>query len=327
MNNIQKNILKLKNSKLIGRSGSCFPVWLKWEIMNNSKSKKKYIICNASEGELETYKDKYILENHLNIVLDGIKKAIKLLKTEKAFLYLNKDYFNKTKKIISKSKNKNIILYKKEGGYIAGEETSIIEAIQGNNAFPRIKPPYPCELGLWGHPTLIHNVETFYCISKILDNEYKNEKFYSIQGDTNNKGVFKFKKDDSIKEILVKSNNYPNFNFFLQVGGGGCGEIITKKEINNPIANLGSIIIYNKDKTDPWLLMKKWSKFLLNGNCDRCVPCREGIFRIDEMIDKKNIEGINDIFNVLEETSRCPLGKISTIPFKSLIKKNLIKKI
>jgi NADH:ubiquinone oxidoreductase subunit F (NADH-binding) len=325
MNNTKKIISKIKKAGLIGRSGSCFPVWSKWEILNSSKEKKRYIICNASEGELETYKDAYIIENYPEILIDGIKKTIKLLKAEKAFLYLNKGYFKKFEKTLNKLKGENIFLYKKDGGYIAGEETSIIEAIQGNNAFPRIKPPYPCESGLWGYPTLVHNVETFYCISKIINNEYENERFYSVQGDVKNKGVFKFKDDTSIKEILINSNNYPNFNFFLQVGGGGCGEIITEKEIDSSILNLGSIIVYDKKKTDPWVLMKKWSDFLLYGNCDKCVPCREGIFRINEMINKKNIENINDIFYVLENTSRCPLGKISVTPFKSLINKILNK--
>ncbi len=317
----KKIISKIKKSGLLGRSGSSFPVWKKWEILDKYKQKRKYIICNGSEGELETHKDGFILKKYPEEVIDGIKIAADVLNVSKSFIYLRKDYFKKFKKKLEKFTDKSIFIYEKKGDYIAGEETSIIELIEGKKAFPRIKPPFPCESGLWQCPTLVHNVETFYCVSKILKDNYQNERFYSISGDTKNNGVFELKDGISIKEILTKTNNYPAFDFFLQVGGGGCGKIMTKNELNSEIKNLASIIIYNKKETDPYFLMKKWIDFLLNGNCDKCVPCREGIYRISEMINKKDLSGIKDIFFVLEKTSRCPLGKMSVVPFESLINK------
>jgi NADH:ubiquinone oxidoreductase subunit F (NADH-binding) len=109
------------------------------------------------------------------------------------------------------------------------------------------------------------------------------------------------------------------------VGGGGEGEIFLPQELNKPVQYLASIILFDKKKTDLYGLMGKWVDFLMKGNCDKCAPCREGLYRIKEMIDKKKMEKetLDDLFLVLEETSFCPLGRGSTTPFKSLINKVL----
>ncbi len=312
-------IKELKKSNLKGRSGSGFPTWLKWEMVKKEKANKKYIICNASEGEPLVYKDYYILKNYLNDVLSGIKIALKTFKNSQAYIYFKPEYYNE----FSKKIPKNIQVFKKEKQYIAGEETSAIESIEGKKPEPRIKPPFPTEKGLYQMPTLINNVETFYYINKIAKKKYNQERFYSIQGDVKNKGVFELKNNLSIKEILKKTNNWPDFDFFIQAGGGASGEILLSNELNRPVDGIGSLIIYNTKKTDPYGLVKKWADFFINNNCDKCVPCREGLFRVQEIINKKDFKNpvLKDLFLVLEKTSFCALGKFSVTPFKSLIKK------
>ncbi len=321
-----KNIIqKIKESQLLGRSGSSYPVFMKWEAVKSADTNEKYVICNGAEGEMETFKDYFLLKNYPDTILDGIKIAMRELKATKAFIYLKKSYFDEFYSDLQNLINDDIEVFEKKGGYIGGEETTVIEAIEGNKPEPRIKPPFPTESGLWGKPTLINNVETFYFISKINSDDYKKTRFFSIAGDAPNKGVFELNEDITVKELLEKTNNVPTFDYFLQVGGGSSGEILLPQETEKKLNCLGSVIIYNKKTTDLFLLMEKWTNFFLEGNCDKCTPCREGLFRIKEMIDKRNFSEINDLFFVMEKTSLCPLGKVAVSPFFTLLEKIILK--
>jgi len=202
-------IPKLKKENLLGRSGSDFPVYLKWKKIKSSKEKTKYIICNASEGDPQTKKDYYLLKKYLKDIINGIEIAIKELEVKTAYIYINKKYYDEFKEdLIKLTINLPIELVRKPEGYLKGEETVIINIIEEKPAVPKIKPPYPTEQGLFEKPTLIHNVETFYCISKIYKNEYKKERFYYV----NNK-TFKLKDNSTVKEILTNTKNFPKFDF------------------------------------------------------------------------------------------------------------------
>ena len=317
-------IEKLKSENLLGRGGASFPAGLKWEAVKNEKSDKKYVICNASEGELNGFKDKFILENYPKEVINGIKIAIEEIGAEKAYIYLKKDYYPELKNKLEKlSEGLPIVIFKKTGNYIAGEETTLLNAIEGELQQPRLKPPYPTQKGLFGYPTLINNVETFYHVSKIAENKYRHSKFYSVSGDVRKRGVYEFPEDSTIRQILEKTGNYPKKDFFVQVGGGACGEIFLSSELDRPVCGIGIIVVFDLKKTDLLELMKKWANFFYVGNCDKCTPCREGGYRIREMLEKGNIDKkrLEEIFFTMEESSFCPLGRMSVTPFKSLIKK------
>jgi len=221
------------------------------------------------------------------------------------------------------TKGKPVVFFKKTAGYLAGEETSVCEVIEGQRPEPRIKPPFPVQTGLWGYPTLINNVETFYYVAKIAKNQYKNTRFYSISGEVKNKGVYELPVNWPIEKILKETKNYPDFDFFLQAGGGASGEILLPQELKQSVFGQGAIIVFNRKKTDPLSLMKKWVDFFLQENCDKCVPCREGVYRLAEMLEKGKIDKklLADLTFVLKETSFCGLGKIVMTPFNSLINK------
>lgn len=319
-------IAKLKKHNLLGRSGSAFPTYLKWEMVKSAGAKKKYIICNAAEGEPNVFKDGFILENYLAELVEGIKIALKTIKGSSAYIYLRKDHYQKFEKPLEKLiGNLPVTLFKKTGGYLSGEETVVFAAIEGERQEPRIKPPFPPQSGLWGCPTLINNVETLYWVAKIAKNEYKNTRFYSISGKAKNKGVYELPADWTIEKILKETGNYPGFDFFVQAGGGAIGEILLARELKQPVGGAGAVIIFNTKKTNPLSLMKKWAKFFLEENCDKCVPCREGVYRIDEMLRKGKVNKrlLEDLFFVLNETSFCALGECLVVPFRSLVNKLL----
>lgn len=322
---MENNIIeKLKQSGLTGRSGSGFPVWQKWQSVKDALGDKKYVICNGSEGEPGSSKDKHILKNWPEEVINGMKIAMETVGADTGYIYLNEDYYKNFKESLAKIiGNLPIEFARKPHGYLAGEETVILEVIEGKRPEPRLKPPYPTEVGLFGKPTLINNVETFYQVSKIYKGEYTHTKFYSISGDIPNPGVFELPENLTIKQILQQTENFPFFNFFVQAGGGACGAIILPNELNQPIRGLACLIVFDKNKTKPLKLMKQWIKFLLESNCDKCTPCREGLFRISEMLEKEdfNKTALQDIFDVLQKTSFCPLGRLAYLPFKTAMEK------
>lgn len=315
---------KLNQQKLCGRGGAGFPTGKKWEMFWRAKAEKKYIICNASEGDPQVKKDKFILEHYADEVVGGIKLALESFPQSKAYLYLKKDYYQKfQKKLLRLTKGLPIVLFKKPGDYLAGEETSILEAIEGRRPEPRFKPPYPIEQGLFNEPTLINNVETFYFIAKISQNAYKNERFYSVSGDVKNPGVFILKEGLVIEEILRQTGNLPKNNRYFVQAGGSLGEFFLPEEINGPFEGLASIVVYNSEITNPFALAKKIIRFALYQNCDKCTPCREGIYRLWELFSQKNLDQntLKDIFQVLDETSYCPLGIIAGRSISTLFAK------
>lgn len=322
-------IKKIEDSGLVGRSGSCYPTGRKWRQVKEAKVKNRYVVCNASEGEPEIFKDHHLLKHNLNEVISGIKLAIDELEADRAYIYLNKNYYKEFKdKLEQLCDGLPIILIEKKEGYIAGEETSLLEAIEGNPAEPRVKPPFPTEKGLWGKPTLVNNVETFYWVSKIAKGEYDKKRLVCVSGKVANRGVFEMPESMTIEEILKKTDNYPDFDFFAQVGGGVCGVIMLPDELNRPIEGAGSIVIYDRKETNPYDLMKKWLDFLLMGNCDKCTPCREGLFRISEMVERGliNEEILNEILFTMRNTSFCVLGISVEAPIRTLIEKVGLKK-
>lgn len=322
-------IHKLKKSGLLGMSGSCFPVYLKWQQVKSYRAKSKYVVCNMAEGEPDVFKDYYILKNHPKEVVNGIRLALKTVGAKTAFIYIKKKYYRKLKrKLIRMTHDFPIELFEKPEGYLNGEETVLLNIIEGKPAQPRQKPPFPAQKGLYNKPTLIHNIETFYWIDQIQKNKYKFNRFYCVSGKAAKKGIFELPYDFTIRDILTITGNRPKFDFFVQVGGGASGEIMLPKELDAPVKSLGSIIIFDRKTTHPLSLMRKWAKFFVKENCDKCTPCREGTYRILKIVNKASLSAkdktdLTDILNAMEKTSFCPFGKNATRPFRTAIQKLL----
>lgn len=324
---MEKDIItKIKEANLLGRGGAGFPTWMKWEAVKKEESqgKKIYIIANGSEGEPAIFKDKYILEKYPEKFIEGIKIALQTFANSEAIIYLNCEYYDKYKKKLEKfSQGFPISYFRKTAGYLAGEETGLLNHIEGKHVEPRPKPPYPSQSGLYGCPTLINNIETFYRVYEIENGLYEKKIFFSISGDAKNKGVFEFPENYSVKKIIKETNNWPNFDFFVQYGGGVAGAIYLPEELDESKKGAASIIVFNRRKTDLPKLMKKWATFFASENCDKCTPCRENSKRILEMIKNKKMDSkiLEDMYLVLEKAAFCPLGRSMAAPYRTLIEK------
>jgi NADH:ubiquinone oxidoreductase subunit F (NADH-binding) len=319
-------ISKLKKTNLLGRGGAAFPTHLKWAMVKKIKAEQKYIVANGSEGEPGTAKDGFILEHYPAKLIRGLQLALNYLDHSSAFIFLRQDYYQKYKDNLEKLiGNLPIKVVKESGGYLSGEETVVCQEIEKGILRPRLKPPFPGQVGICGYPTLINNIETFYQVAQIAEDKYKQTRFYTISGEVKHPGVFELPLDWTINQVLKETDNYPEWEFFLQAGGGVSGEVLLSNELEQTLLGSAALVIYNKKTTDLYKLMESWLMFLMAENCDKCTPCREGLYRLAEMIKTRKIDKgvLDDLLFVLAETSFCAYGKMAATPLRSLIKKLL----
>jgi NADH:ubiquinone oxidoreductase subunit F (NADH-binding) len=320
---------KIKQANLVGRGGACFPTALKWEAVKNASGEKKYVVINCSEGEPGVQKDAFILENYPERVLEGLELARDFLSGAKIYFYINPEIYNRLKnkqlKIFSKlgEADKFEFFVKPEGaGYIGGEETALLNALEGKKIEPRLKPPFPTTRGLFGRPTLINNVETFYNVALVERGEFYDFRFYTVNGPVPNPGVYSYPAKWTIKMVLDESKNYPAFPFFVQVGGDAAGEVLASPDLDRLTPGAASITVYDLNKTQPEKLLRYWLNFFRKNSCGQCTPCREGTYRLLEILDKKPVAWpvFADLLDDLETTSFCALGCSVPAPVKSYVK-------
>jgi NADH:ubiquinone oxidoreductase subunit F (NADH-binding) len=337
-------IAKIKKAQLLGRGGASFPVWHKWSAVaeavrlnknqstNDEMAGECYVVCNASEGEPGVLKDGYLLENKPEAVIGGIKLAIDFFGATKGIIYLNGDYFKKYRlglEAAIKANGSAIELFRKphDAGYIGGEETTLLNVLEGKLAEPRLKPPYPTESGLWGKPTLVNNVETFYDVYRLSVGDYKPTRFYTVSGDCLFEGVFELEDGLTAKEVLRATHNYPKFDFFVQLGGDGSGEVCHHSQLDRPVGGAGTIHVYSTAKHEPVGLIRQWANFFLHESCGKCTPCREGTFRLSEVLAEPHPDWllVRDFLDNLGVASFCSLGLSVPTPIISYIKNVLPK--
>jgi len=317
-----KIIERVKESGLAGRGGAGFPTGMKWELTRKAEG-QKFLICNADEGEPGTFKDKFIIENNLETLLQGIAIGSHALEA-KCLIYLRGEYSYlkpKIEKMIKKMKL-NVKIVTGAGAYICGEETSLIESVEGKRAVPRSRPPYPTVEGLWKRPTCINNVETLTNVPILLkDKNWNNNlRLFSISGNVKKPGVYELPLGLELKEILSVSEPEEIRAVCLGYSGGIIpfdkfkNLKVDYKTFSEKSLMLGSctLIALNKDITK---IAKNIAEFFVHESCGKCLPCREGGFKILELLKKiENGKGTKKDLKELKELSEymdisfCALG-------------------
>ena len=325
---------KIEEVGLVGRGGASYPVSKKWAAVKEALKTRKnaYIIVNGAEGEPGVKKDAYIISNYPEEVINGINLANQFLgdkKVKHIYFFLNHEYYNKyslgLKKILSLKKYSDIesklifIIKANRLEYISGEESALINLIEGKKVEPKLKPPYPTDHGLFKSPTLINNTETFYNVSLVDQEKFKQERFYTITGAARHRGVFSLPAEFTIEDVLRHTGNFPDFKFFVQVGGEAAGLVLNSDQLNSSVEGAGSIMIYDYKKTDHKKLIKYWVNFFHEQSCGNCTACREGTYRLWEIINAKTFDKklFWELISNLEESSFCALGRSLPVPIKS----------
>lgn len=324
---------KIKEAGLVGRGGASFPTHLKWQRMLEtpleSPAQEKLVVCNVSEGEPGVKKDFYILKNAPEEVFNGMRLALDFLDSKKGYFNFNADYWQRLQARLEpiiddyKKEGYEFIVFEEEPSYIGGETGSLLNAIEGKRVEPRLKPPSPSLAGINGNPVLLHNVETFYNVSLVSKDQFENKRFYTVGGQAEKPGVYYLADDLTVAEVLRQTDNYPDFNFFAQVGGGASGPVWNQEQLaKNPATGTGSIEIY-ATRTPAHQMLRQWFRFYMEESCGKCAPCRQGTYELYQSIkeinddDKIDWTRLDPVIETLERTAFCDLGRSLAIPLKT----------
>ena len=366
--NSDEVIETIEKSGLRGRGGAGFPTGKKWRATKDAEGDKKYVVCNADEGDPGAFMDRSILEGDPHAVLEAMEIAGFAIGAEKGYIYVRAEYpiavhrlqiaINQAreygilgKNIFGTKFNFDIEIRLGAGAFVCGEETALLESIEGKRGQPRVKPPYPAQSGLWGCPTLINNVETYANIAQIIlkgaewyssigTATSKGTKVFALGGNVNNVGLVEVPMGTTLREIVFDiGGGIPNGREFkaAQTGGpsGGC---IPKEHLDTPIdyeslKEIGSMmgsggLIVMDDTKCMVCLAKFYLQFTVSESCGKCTPCRIGTKRMLEILERL-CSGEGDEYDIyrleklavnIKKASICGLGQSAPNPVISTMK-------
>ena len=349
-------LFEIKDSGLKGRGGAGFPVSTKWMLTAAANAEQKFIVCNADEGEPGTFKDRVLLLEYPWLVFEGMiiagytvgaKEGIVYLRAEYSYLQVFlEDYLDELRKenllgknICGKDFEFDIKIILGAGAYVCGEETALIESLEGHRGEPRNRPPFPVNTGYLGSPTSVNNVETLASVPHIImkgSDWYKKfgtgkstgSKLLSVSGDCKYPGVYEVSWGTTLNEILEFTG--AENTKAMQIGGAS-GVCLPASEFHRTlayedIATGGSVMIFNKDR-DMLEVLKNFMEFFVEESCGQCTPCRIGNVKLlegVEMIAKNEytpeyIDKLIDLGKTMQIASKCGLGQTSPNPFISIL--------
>jgi NADH-quinone oxidoreductase subunit F len=356
-NNPKQVIQEIKTSNLRGRGGAGFPFWFKLDAVIKETNSQKYIVCNADEGDPGAYSDMYLMEHQPHKVLFGMYLSGLTVGADTGVLYIRGEYPDSIKIIgeaISALKEKNLIddfkfkIIRGQGSYVCGEETALLNSIEGLRPEVRVRPPYPAQYGLYGKPTVLSNVETFANIHWILENggaayaalgtkQSSGTKLVSLDSFFNTPGMYEIEMGTPLKTIFEEfGNGYKSEIKAFQIGGP-LGGIIPFDKINGLTLDfeslnkngflLGHSSVVSIPNDFPMIkFLEHLMEFTADESCGKCYPCRIGSHRGMEMLQKAQHEDykidrqlFDDLLETLEIGSLCALGGGIPLPIKNAL--------
>jgi NADH-quinone oxidoreductase subunit F len=359
----------VKKSGLRGRGGAGFPAGMKWGFVPKDSPKPRFLLCNADEGEPGTFKDRTLIENDPHQLIEGIIIAAYAIGAHRAFIYIRGEfYFGATRleeaigecyqkgylgrNILGSGFDLDLSIYRGGGAYVCGEETSLMESIEGSRANPRLKPPFPAAVGLYQNPTVINNVETLSNLSHIILNGgewYANigmpkstgTKIFSLSGHVNKPGNYELPMGVTLRELIYEHGGGIKNDRKLKavIPGGVSTPVLTADLIDvkmdfDSLYEAGSLLgsgatIVMDETTCMVKVAYRISKFFEHESCGKCVPCREGTRWIRQIMGRiesgkgreEDIELLRDICSNIAGKTVCPLADGAVVPITSTIEK------
>ena len=347
---VERSLALLEKSALRGRGGAGFPTAKKWRFCKDTPAKKHVVVCNADEGEPGTFKDRVLLRQHCDLVLEGMTICARLIGAELGFIYLRAEYLNllpDLEKALQKRRDNNLLgrailgnegfnfdieIHLGAGAYICGEESALIESLEGKRGIPRNRPPFPVSEGYLSYPTVVNNVETFAMAAKLFGKEgdnfsqlgteqSKGTKLLSISGDTPKPGIYEFPWGVTIEEIILASGS--ENTYFVQVGGPA-GELLEQSQFKRTlcyedVATGGSFMIFDASR-NPLDIILNFTQFFAHESCGFCTPCRVGTQLNHQLFEKissqgaapRDIEKLEELNLLMDRFSHCGLGKTAS---------------
>lgn len=361
----------VKDSGLRGLGGAGFPAGVKWSFIPKAPTKPVYLVCNADEGEPGTFKDRQIMEHLPHRLIEGMICAASAIGSETAYIYVrfelslarkrlegaieeaySKGYLGKN--IFGSGRNLDITVHPGAGAYICGEETGLIESLEGDRGQPRLKPPFPAVSGVFGGPTIVNNVETLSHVPGILENGAEwflklgngtprgsGTKLLCVSGDVKEPGFFEVPLGIPLNTLLNEICGGPleGRKFKACFPGGSSSPLLRADEFDTPMdfdslaakktmLGSGAIIVIDDSRSIPEIAMRT-ARFYAHESCGQCVPCREGTKWVSKMLARlcKREGTISDIDKIKEACANmagktiCVLSDACAMPVTSMIEK------
>ncbi|MBI5055552.1 MAG: NADH-quinone oxidoreductase subunit NuoF [Nitrospirae bacterium] len=356
-------------SGLRGRGGAGFPAGMKWKFLPADRTKIRHLICNADEGEPGTFKDRQIMEFDPHLLIEGMTIAAYAIGALHGFIYIRGEYDWIAKVLVRAIKEAedngysgtNILgsgfqfcidVFRGAGSYICGEETSLMESIEGKAGRPRLKPPFPATAGLYCEPTVIHNVSTLAFIPFIIENgpdafrafgkpRSYGTNLFGICGHVNKPGIYEYPLGTQLRKLIyeVAGGVRDGKRLKAVIPGGLSAPILRADEIDvdmdfeslvsaGSIFGTGGIIVLDEDVSIPFVAQKT-AKFYAHESCGQCTPCREGTnmikFFIDRLVAGKgtstDIDQILRLCRYIKGSTICALGDAAAMSLETMVKK------
>jgi len=349
-------IAEISASRLKGRGGAGFPTGTKWNLAAAAADPQKFVVCNADEGEPGTFKDRLILTEVPDLVFEGMTIGALAIGARKGILYLREEYTylrSGLQEVLARRRADGLLgegilgsdltfdieIRMGAGAYVCGEETALIESLEGHRGEPRNRPPFPVDTGFEGHPTVVNNVETFVCVAAILakgapwfesigTDRSTGPKLLSVSGDCGRPGVYEIPLGITVAELLAAVGGEDAKA--VQIGGAS-GHCIPASEFNRTIAfedisTGGSVIVFGPHR-DMLHVAKNFMDFFVEESCGQCTPCREGnavLLAGIEMLEEGRCSmayliEMCKLGEVMQLASKCGLGQSSPNAFLSIV--------
>jgi len=362
-------IEELKTSNLRGRGGAGFPTGLKWSFMPRNAPGQKYIVCNSDESEPGTAKDRQILLNNPHALVEGMAIAGYTIGATAGYNYMRGEFtdlvFRRFEQAVKEAYEYGMLgtniqgsgidfdLYGSlgAGAYICGEETALLESLEGKKGMPRFKPPFPANFGLYGRPTTVNNTETLSSVAAILRNGGQwfadlgvpnsgGMKMFAVSGHVNKPGVYEIRMGTPFAELLEMAGGVRDGNKLKAVIPGGTstpavtGELMLQANMDyDSIAKTGTFLgsgglIVMDETTCMVKALRRISRFYYSESCGQCTPCREGTGWLYRMLTRivegkgrmADLDRLDDVASKIEGRTICALGDAAAMPVRSFLK-------
>ena len=361
----QEVVEEVTRSGLRGRGGAGFPTGKKWSF--TSPGEEKYVVCNADEGEPGTCKDRLIMEGDPHRLIEGMILAGYAIGAKKGYIYIRGEYtmaIGRMKRAIEQARAEDLLgehilgseisfdieIKKGAGAYVCGEETALIESIEGKRGYPRLKPPYPGQAGLYGKPTVVNNVETLANVPAIILNgadwfrsfgtkTCPGTKVYTLLGHAANPGLIEVEMGTSLREIVYAYGGgiRDGKRFKAALIGGAAGAFVDEGGLDvgmdydslreySAVLGSGAILVLNEDASIVELL-RGILHFFAHESCGQCATCRSGTGRLVDILDRfcsdegseRDLDLLLSVSRLMRDASFCPLGQSPVLPIESAL--------
>ncbi|MFQ5520455.1 MAG: NADH-ubiquinone oxidoreductase-F iron-sulfur binding region domain-containing protein [Candidatus Methylomirabilia bacterium] len=350
----------LKVAGLRGMGGAGFPTGTKWELVREEAASPKYVICNADESEPGTFKDRVILEELPHLVIEGMCFAAEVVGAERGWIYLRHEYEHavpQLERAITEARNRGVLgetfdidIFLSPGGYILGEETALLEALEDRRGEPRNRPPYPGSRGLWGNPTVINNVETLAMVPGIVSRGadwwkghgvrgHEGLKVMAVSGHVERAGAYEIPMGTTVAELIQMAGGVKAGRPLKAFTPGGASAPFLPAEKAEVPIDFGSVqaagsllgsgaLVVLAEGTDMMEVAANVVRFFRNESCGKCVPCRTGTEKVSRMLadilvgrgDRALLDLLPRLEETLAQTSICGLGQVALNPLTSALK-------